>query len=158
MKVAFHQMANPWVALALSGGLGLAPWMPGTFGAAGAFLLYPLLMHLPWAVQGATVLALLLLGCFACGRAAAALGGEDPSAIVWDETVGMLITLMLVPATPLAWLLGFLAFRVLDITKPWLIGLAEEKFAGGTAIMADDALAGLAAGGLVWLVLRLVTG
>lgn len=152
-------MANPWVALALSGGLGLAPWMPGTFGAAGAFLLYPLLMHLPWLLSCAVVVLLLALGCRACGRAAAALGGEDPSAIVWDETVGMLITLVLTPATPVSWIIGFLAFRTLDITKPWLIGMAEERLSGGAAIMADDALAGLAAAGLVWLGLglRLVT-
>ncbi len=154
MKVAFRQMADPCVAVALSFGLGLAPWMPGTFGAAGAFLLYPLLMPLPFAAQCAVALLLLALGCLICGRAARVLGGEDPSAIVWDETVGMLITLVLIPATPLSWVLGFIAFRVLDITKPWLIGEAERRFRGGTAIMADDALAGLAAAGIVWVILE----
>jgi phosphatidylglycerophosphatase A len=149
-------MARPSVALALSFGLGLVPWMPGTFGAAGAFLLYPLVMQLPWLLQATLALALLALGCLACGRAAAVLGSDDPSAIVWDETVGMLITLVLTPATPLSWLLGFLAFRVLDINKPWLIGRAEEGLAGGTAIMADDALAGVGAAGIVWAVLGLL--
>jgi phosphatidylglycerophosphatase A len=153
VKVAFRQMADPSVAVALSFGLGLAPWMPGTFGAAGALILYPLLMHLPFALQCGLALLLLVLGCVVCGRAAQALGGEDPSAIVWDETVGMLITLVLTPATPLSWLIGFLAFRVLDINKPWLIGTAERRLAGGTAIMADDALAGLAAAGVVWALL-----
>jgi phosphatidylglycerophosphatase A len=99
---------------------------------------------------------LLWLGCVACGRAARALGGEDPSVIVWDETVGMLITLVLVPATPLSWLLGFLAFRVLDINKPWLIGTAERKLRGGLAIMVDDALAGLAAAGVVWAIVAIL--
>lgn len=147
-------MADPAVAVALSFGLGLAPWMPGTFGAAGAFLLYPLVALLPWALQCAVAAALLALGCLLCGRAARALGGEDPSAIVWDETVGMLITLVLTPATPVSWLIGFLAFRVLDINKPWLIGRAETAFRGGTAIMADDALAGIGAAGVVWVVLE----
>ena len=145
-------MANPVVALALSFGLGLAPWMPGTFGAAGAFVLYPFVMQLPFAWQCLLALVLLALGCWACGRAAAALGGEDPSAIVWDETVGMLITLVLTPVTPLAWIIGFIAFRVLDINKPWLIGTAERRLRGGVAIMADDALAGLGAAGIVWVV------
>lgn len=162
MKAGFRHLATPSAALALSFGLGLAPWMPGTFGAAGAFLVYPLLMHLPWVAQAMVTLALFALGCFACGRAATLLGGEDPSAIVWDETVGMLIVLVLTPATLVSWIAGFLAFRVLDITKPWLIGLAERKLRGGMAIMADDALAGLAAAGLVWLVLaalsRFTTG
>ncbi len=162
VKAEFRHLATPSVALALSFGLGLAPWMPGTFGAAGAFLLYPLLMHLPWIVQCTITLALLLVGCMACGRAASLLGGEDPSAIVWDETVGMLIVLVLTPPTLVSWLAGFLAFRVLDITKPWLIGAAERNFRGGVAIMADDALAGLAAAGMVWALLlalsRLTTG
>ena len=146
-------MADPSVAVALSFGLGLAPWMPGTFGAAGAFLIYPFVMHLPWMAQCVLALALLALGCAVCGRAARVLGGEDPSAIVWDETVGMLITLVLTPATPLSWVIGFLAFRVLDINKPWLIGTAERRLSGGTAIMADDALAGLGAAGIVWVIL-----
>lgn len=153
VKVAFRHMASPSVAVALSFGLGLAPWMPGTFGAAGAFLLYPPLMHLPWPWQCVVVALLLWLGCVACGRAAKVLGGEDPSAIVWDETVGMLITLVLSPAGPLSWLVGFIAFRVLDINKPWLIGVAEQRLRGGVAIMADDALAGVAAAGIAWVVM-----
>lgn len=154
VRAAFRHMADPCVAVALSFGLGLVPWMPGTFGAAGAFLLYPLLMHMSWAAQVAVALLLLLAGCAVCGRAARVLGGDDPSVIVWDETVGMLITLVLVPAAPLAWVLGFLAFRVLDINKPWLIGTAERRLRGGTAIMADDALAGLGAAGVVWVILE----
>ena len=157
VKAEFGRMRDPAVALALSFGLGLVPWMPGTFGAAGAFLLYPLIMPLPWSLQCLLVLLLLWLGCAACGRAARALGGEDPSVIVWDETVGMLITLVLVPATPMSWLLSFLAFRVLDINKPLLIGTAERKLRGGVGIMADDALAGLAAGGVVWVILAILT-
>lgn len=152
----FRDLANPSVAVALSFGLGLAPWMPGTFGAAGAFVLFPLVVMLPFAWQCLLVVALLVIGCMICGRAALILGGEDPSAIVWDETVGMLITLVLTPATPLACILGFVAFRFLDINKPWLIGRAERSFRGGTAIMADDALAGLGAAGIVWLVLMAV--
>lgn len=150
-----RSLADPAVALALSFGLGLVPWMPGTFGAAGAFILYPVLMHAPRLLQCVVVALLFVLGCAACGRAARQLGGEDPSAIVWDETVGMLIVLVLTPATALSWLVGFIAFRVLDITKPWLIGTAEERLSGGLAIMADDALAGLAAAGLTWIAVAL---
>jgi phosphatidylglycerophosphatase A len=52
--------------------------------------------------------------------------------------------------------LGFLAFRVLDINKPWLIGTAERKLRGGLAIMVDDALAGLAAAGVVWAIVAIL--
>lgn len=139
------------MALALSFGLGLLPWMPGTFGAAGAFIPYLAMMHLPWVLQCLLTLVFLGLGCVVCGRAARRLGGEDPSAIVWDETVGMLMTLALTPATLTSWVIGFLAFRFFDITKPWIIGAAERNLQGGVAIMADDALAGLAAAGVVWV-------
>ncbi len=153
MKVRFRDMKNPYMAIALSGGLGLVPWMPGTFGAAGAFVLYLVVAELPQASQLGLVIALFAIGCLVSRRAAAALGDKDPSVIVWDETVGMLITLVLIPATPVAWLTGFLAFRILDINKPWLIGTAERRFRGGLAIMADDALAGLTAAGVVWAIL-----
>lgn len=156
MKVELRHLATPSGALALSFGLGLMPWMPGTFGAAGAFLLYPLIMQVSWILQVAVTLALIALGCVACGRAATALGEPDPSAIVWDETVGMLIVLVLTPATALSWLLGFLAFRLLDINKPWLIGKAETSFPGGMGIMADDVLAGLVAAGVVRAILALL--
>ena len=157
VKATFRDLANPWIALALSFGLGLAPWMPGTFGAVGAFVLYPLLMHLPTLTQCAVALALLALGCVVCGRAASLLGSADPSSIVWDETVGMLIVLIFTPATLLSWIVGFIAFRVLDIKKPLLIGAAERRLRGGLAIMVDDALAGLAAAGIVWIMLAAIS-
>lgn len=45
---------------------------------------------------------------------------------------------------PGPWLLaGFLVYRVFDIWKPWPIHLVEDKLGLGTAIMADDVIAGL---------------
>ena len=40
--------------------------------------------------------------------------------------------------------LAFIIFRILDIKKPWLVGLAEKNFKGGTGIMMDDIVAGFA--------------
>lgn len=152
LKPTAKDLRDPATALALSFGLGLAPAAPGTFGAAGAFLPYLLIRGLAWPWQLALAAAAFALGCLACGIAARRLGEEDPSAIVWDETAGMLITLVLIPATPVAWALGFIAFRALDINKPWLVGAAERRFSGGLGIMADDGVAGLGAAGIVWLV------
>lgn len=162
MTPRFRDMADPSVVLALSFGLGLVPWAPGTFGAAGAFLIYFAIWPLPWLWQLALTLGLLLLGCVASARTAARYAVEDHPAIVWDETVGMLMVLVLTPATPLCWVLGFLAFRTLDIRKPWPIHLVESRLRGGTAVMLDDAVAALGAAGLVWLaallLARFVTG
>ena len=150
MKARFRDMANPAVAVALSFGLGLAAWAPGTFGAAGAFLIYFAIWQFGWAWQALLTVLLFILGCAACGRTARYYNVEDHPAIVWDETIGMLMVLVLSPATPLCWLLGFVAFRALDIHKPWPIHLAETHLRGGLAVMLDDAAAALAAAGMVW--------
>jgi phosphatidylglycerophosphatase A len=155
-------MASPGVAIALSMGLGLLPWAPGTFGAAGGFILYFAMSHLDWAWQAILTAGLFGLGCHACARAAAALKDEDHPAIVWDETVGMLIVLILTPASPLSWLVGFAAFRLLDIRKPWPVYLIDKQMRGGLAVMLDDAAAAIGAAGFVWaahiLLLRHLTG
>lgn len=156
LKPGFNHLLHPATAVALSFGLGLIRFAPGTFGAAGAFALFMPVAGAPWIWQATLAAAAFLLGCAVCGAAARRLGEEDPSAIVWDETAGMLITLVMIPATPLAWVLGFIAFRVLDIRKPWLIARAE-RLPGGLGIMADDGLAGLGAGAMVWLVFSIFT-
>ena len=38
---------------------------------------------------------------------------------------------------------GFVLFRVFDIRKPGGIRWAEEAFAGGVGVMADDVVAGI---------------
>lgn len=49
-------------------------------------------------------------------------GVHDHGSIVWDEFVGMWITLMAIPDEQWQWVLtGFVVFRVLDIFKPWPI-------------------------------------
>lgn len=68
---------------------------------------------------------------------------HDSSEIVIDEVVGMLITLMLIPTTPVLYLLGFLLFRFFDILKPFPIGLIDKKMPGGVGVMADDVAAGI---------------
>jgi phosphatidylglycerophosphatase A len=68
---------------------------------------------------------------------------EDPSAVVWDEIVGYMITMV---AAPQGWewlVLGFILFRIFDIWKPWPIKWADQKLHGGFGIMVDDVIAGL---------------
>ncbi|MFM8747546.1 MAG: phosphatidylglycerophosphatase A [Aestuariivirga sp.] len=150
MKVAPGQLRQPSIALALSFGLGLIPWSPGSFGAAGAFVIYVLAAPLHWGWQAGLTALLFALGCLACGRAAAALGEEDHQSIVWDETVGMLMVLVLVPPTLLSWLAGFMLFRVFDIVKPWPISAIDRNIHGGLGVMLDDAMAAIPAAVCVW--------
>jgi phosphatidylglycerophosphatase A len=71
--------------------------------------------------------------------------------MVWDEMVAMWALLIVLPATPLAWALGFALFRVFDIVKPWPIRWLDAQLKGGFGVMLDDALAAL----MAWAVWRL---
>ena len=64
---------------------------------------------------------------------------------MFDESVGYLVTMIALPATP-AWIIaGFALFRLFDILKPWPIRLLDRRVHGGFGIMLDDLVAGLIA-------------
>lgn len=116
-----------------------------------AWALYPLLRA---PVSEGLFLLLLasffLAGVIACERTAkAALGTEDPGAVVWDEMLAVWLVLFFCPPG-LAWqAAGVALFRLFDIAKPEPIATLERRFRGGLGIMIDD----LAAAGYVLLVL-----
>ena len=67
---------------------------------------------------------------------------HDPSFIVIDEVVGMMIGLYLIPKSFIAYLLAFILFRFFDILKPSIIYRSQNlKF--GTGIMMDDIISGI---------------
>ena len=131
--------------LAFGFGSGLAPRAPGTAGSVLALLLFYPLAALGWVAYAAIVLFSLLLGIWLCGRTARELGVHDHPGIVWDEFVGLWLTLFLVPAGPWWPPAGFVLFRLLDILKPWPIKWADRRVAGGIGIMLDDVIAGIMA-------------
>jgi phosphatidylglycerophosphatase A len=137
------RLAHPVNFLALGFGSGLMPWMPGTFGTVAAIPVYLLVAQLPLTAYLALTLALFLVGIYLCGSAARAAGVHDHPAIVWDEIVGFLITMIAIPPSWHAVLAGFLLFRLFDILKPWPIRLLDRYVKGGFGIMIDDVVAGL---------------
>ena len=78
------------------------------------------------------------------------MGVHDHPTIVFDEVVGMLFVLVLVPAGWIWLTLGFIYFRLFDIWKPWPIRILDKKVPGGFGIMVDDLLAAVYA----WLALQ----
>lgn len=134
---------NVWHFLAFGFGSGLARKAPGTWGTLAGMPFVPLLqtISLPLAL-GIIVLA-SLFGIWLCGRVAEDLGVHDHGGIVWDEIVGIWITLVLLPSHWTWWLAGFVAFRFFDILKPWPISLLDRRLGGGLGIMLDDLLAGV---------------
>jgi phosphatidylglycerophosphatase A len=113
---------------------------------------------LPPAYYLALTALLFLLGVWLCERTSRDLGVHDHAGIVWDEWVGLLVTLWLLPPGWLWLLLGFLLFRLFDILKPWPIGWLDRRVGGGLGIMLDDLVAGLCGFLLLQLCARLVNG
>ena len=129
-----------WIAF--GAGAGLAPRAPGTAGTAVAIPIYAVLATQPIGLYLFAVALIAAAGVWACGRTARELGVHDHPGIVLDEIAGFLVTMT---ALPFGWpwiAAGFVAFRVLDVAKPWPVSLADRKIGGGLGIMLDDLLAG----------------
>lgn len=136
-------LANPKLLLAFGFGSGLAPKAPGTFGTIAAIPLYLLIAQFSLPVYLLIVLASFAVGVYLCGYASKHMGVHDHGGIVWDEFVGLWITLFAAPSGVQWIVLGFVLFRIFDIAKPWPINWLDKKVAGGFGIMIDDVLAGL---------------
>jgi len=147
---------NPWHLLAFGLGAGFMPKAPGTFGTLMAIPLYLVMAGLPLVAYLAVVLAMFAFGVWLCGRVSRDLGVHDHSGIVWDEVVGLLVTMTAAPSGVMPVVLGFVLFRFFDILKPWPIGWLDRKVTGGLGIMLDDVLAGVFAALCLALLLFLI--
>ncbi len=133
-----------WLAFGL--GSGLSPKAPGTMGTIAALPIYWFfLQDLSLSVYLLVLLVTSLIGIYLCHKTAKDLNVHDHGGIVFDEWVGMWITLLLVPQGWQWLLLAFVLFRFFDIVKPWPIKFFDEKVAGGLGIMLDDIVAGIIA-------------
>ncbi|QCI69306.1 phosphatidylglycerophosphatase A [Phreatobacter stygius] len=149
-------MRAPAHLIALSGGVGLVPVAPGTFGALLGLPLGLALAAAGFWPAAAALVAAGLIGVWACGATASAAGVHDHQAIVFDETWAMAAVVAFAPPGYAMLLGGFVAFRFFDIVKPWPIGRIDRRVEGGLGIMLDDALAAVYALAAVHLVARLL--
>jgi phosphatidylglycerophosphatase A len=141
---------HPASLLATWFGAGLLPVAPGTWGSLAA-------LPFAWAIatlfgQTALLIAAAIVFCigwWAAEQVGRASGVDDAGSIVIDEVAGQWLTLAVVPPST-AWVLGFLLFRLFDITKPWPARSAE-RLPGGLGVMADDIVAALYAAALLYL-------
>jgi len=77
---------------------------------------------------------------------------DDPSEIVIDEIVGCLLTFWGIAFSTKSIVLGFILFRLFDISK--IAGCAHaERLGGATGIMLDDIIAALLSNLLLRLIL-----
>jgi len=136
------------ILLSTAFGIGYAPGAPGTVASAAALPLgYVVLVYFGTASLAIVAVALSVIGIWASGAHANAIGRTDPGTSVIDEVVGQLLAMLpIIPVmgtgdiAPIA--ASFCLFRFFDIVKPWPISRLE-RFHGGIGIMADDIAAGL---------------
>ncbi len=136
-------LTDPVNFLAFGFGTGLAPVAPGTFGSLPGLLLFWLTLDFGLYIQLGIAAAIALAGIWICGESARRIGVHDHGGIVWDEIVGMYVTLFAAPVSVTGFALAFVLFRVMDIVKPWPIRDLDHRIHGGQGIMLDDLVAAL---------------
>jgi phosphatidylglycerophosphatase A len=135
-------LRHPAHFIAFSGGAGLAPYAPGTFGTLLALPIFWVAgPSLEPAVYLTALAALFAIGVWACGVTGRALGALDYGGMVWDETVAFLLVLFFTPVDGYWQAFAFLLFRFFDIVKPPPIRYYERMFKGGFGVMVDDVMA-----------------
>ncbi len=150
------------LAIATFGFLGLSPVASGTVGSAAAAALYyflPFLQNNWWLVT--TIIFSIAIGAVSTDIVELKTGEHDPGIVVIDEVLGQWIALIsfAYKGDIVFIILAFLFFRLFDIIKPYPARIFERS-SGGTAVMLDDAVAGVYAniaahlamwGYVVWL-------
>ncbi|WP_278774576.1 phosphatidylglycerophosphatase A family protein [Leyella stercorea] len=151
-----HQLGEaPWLHVVISTGFGVGfwPWGSGTLGGFVALLIWIALYFTlsPLWLAVATVLLVLttlLVGVWT-DNVMERYWGEDPRTVIIDEYFGTWVATLAAlfvdgpsyVAISLA-TIGFVLFRIIDITKPLGCRWVDRHIHGGWGCMLDDALAG----------------
>lgn len=107
----------------------------------------------PRQLYSLVVMMSICIGVYLCHRTAKDMGTHDHGSIVWDEFVGMWITLMALPTMDWQWVAaGFVIFRIFDMWKPWPIRWFDRNIHGGMGIMVDDIVAGVISAGVLYVI------
>lgn len=152
INLAKRVFQDPVYFIAFGFGSGLMSIAPGTWGTLAAIPLYLLCVEMHWAAYLFSTLLAFILGVWVCEKVTQDLGVHDYKGIVWDEIVGYLLTMFMVPKGWSWMLCGFILFRIFDIWKPQPIGYIDQKVHGGLGIMLDDVVAAVPS----WLIMQVL--
>jgi phosphatidylglycerophosphatase A len=90
--------SHPAHFIAFGGGAGLSPVAPGTAGTLVAFpLFWMLALFLDPVEFLLLIVALFIIGIWACSVTGKALGNHDHGGMVWDEITAFLLILLFTP-------------------------------------------------------------
>lgn len=104
---AFRQkvrLTNPIHFLAVGLGSGMSPFMPGTMGSLMAIPLWLLFYGLTPTLYWLFIVVAFIFGCFLCQKTSDDTATHDSGHIVWDEFVGMWMTLFFIPQVSMLWI------------------------------------------------------
>lgn len=136
-------------------GIGHIPIASGSWASLLAVSVYYIFLSSQPLLQIIILIALVSLGGLIASNVAIPNKSSDPKYIVIDEVIGMWITCLFIPTSIWWFVMAFLIFRILDITKLPPINLLE-KLHGGLGILADDIGAGLIGGALLFLASKVI--
>lgn len=122
-------------------GLGYVPFAPGTVGTL-VTLPVCLFLHKYMLAYILTFIVLFVLGVFSSDAVEKNSGHKDPTHVIIDEAACLFVVFFMVPLSWPIVLVGFAAFRLIDIFKIPPMNFAEN-IRGGWGIMLDDLIAGL---------------
>ncbi|MCX8730239.1 phosphatidylglycerophosphatase A [Gilliamella sp. B2969] len=153
----YLKLTNPIHFLAVGLGSGLSPIMPGTMGSLMAIPCWLLFNGLQPILYWVLMVVAFIFGCFLCQKTSDDTHTHDSGHIVWDEFVGMWITLFFIPQVSILWvMIAFVAFRIFDMAKPWPIRWFDKRVPGGFGIMIDDVIAAIFSSITVYLFTYLI--
>ncbi len=139
---------------------GYAPSAPGTAGSIVGLVIWWLIFAPLWHASPAAAIALwaviFIAGCFISGHAEIIFGQHDSSKIVIDEICGMIATMFFNSGGWIHLAIGFAAFRVFDILKPFPANQIDRRMGGGAGVMFDDLAAAIYANLVLQLASRLI--
>lgn len=136
--------------------VGYLPFAPGTFGSMVGVGLFYLLKGASQPTYFLVIICVTVLGLVTSGRVEKLLNKKDPSCIVIDEVMGMLIALSFMPYNLKIIILGFLIFRILDTLKPFPVGRIQD-LRGSVGVMADDLVAGIYTNIVLQVIIKLAS-
>lgn len=139
--------------LATGCGAGYIPGAPGTYGTVAAIPLCYFVSRLGLLGGLIFIGGFLGIAVWASSEAERIFKSKDSSHIVVDEIAGFIVTLFLITWSVKSVLIGFVAFRVFDIAKPFPIRHLESRLPGGWGVVGDDLAAGVYANVVTRLVL-----
>jgi phosphatidylglycerophosphatase A len=139
--------------LASNFGLGYAPVASGTFGTLAGIPVFYLMADLAPGQFALVWLILLGLSFWAADQAGRYYGVVDDGRIVIDELVGYLVAVAWLPFSWTTAGLGFLLFRLFDITKPPPVSWFDRQLKNGFGVVLDDVAAGIYAAIVLHLLL-----